>query len=292
MNIYNLKEHQECFCYGTGKNALIEIKEIPCGTEEVFTLLYHEVVFMMEGELQYVIRDHHPVELVKGHFIFVPIGRTLNYTAKTNCLIFILRQSTNIRLCHSFSIEKLYNGMATGNLSGRMTPLEINSRLYHYIDGLKDTCEDGIMCRYFFETKIIEFFVLLRTYYSDEQLYGLFLPVLSPDTEFSEFVHKNHHKYKTIREMAKAMNFTTGQFTDRFRRVFSLSPREWMQQEKTKRVFTDICDTNKVLKQIAAEHGFAVQAHLIRFCRQKFDMTPGEMRKNRLKQNQGTISYQ
>jgi len=283
MHIYNLKEHHQCFCFGVGENALIEARRIPRGTEEEITLSYHEIVFMIEGRLRYIIRDHNPVELIKGHFTFMPIGRTLSYKAKTNCLIFIVRQNTNLRLCHSFSIEKLYRVINSADTSCKLTPLEINPRLYHYINGLKDTCEDGIMCRYFFEAKIIEFFVLLRAYYSDEQLQGLFLPILSPDTEFSEFVYRNYKKYNTVSEMAAAMKLTTGQFKDRFHRIFSQSPRDWMQKQKAKGIFSEICDSNKAFKQISADNGFAVQAHFIRFCRRSFGRTPGEMRKNRTK---------
>ena len=282
MQIYNLKEHQQCFCFGAGENALIEARKIPRGTEVEITLSYHEIVFMIEGRLRYMIRDHNPVELVRGYFTFIPIGRTLRYKAKTNCLIFIVRQNMNFRLCHSFSIEKLYNIINRGNTSCKLTPLEINPRLYHYINGLKDTCEDGIMCRYFFEAKITEFFVLLRAYYSDEQLQGLFLPILSPDTEFSEFVYRNYKKYRTVTEMAVAMKLTTGQFTDRFHRIFSQAPRDWMQKQKANGIFTDICHSNKTLKQISADYDFAVQAHLIRFCKKIFNQTPGEMRRKRL----------
>ena len=218
MDIYNQKKHQECFCYQQGKEAMVEIKRIEQGVEEKITLATHEVVFMIEGELSYKIGNYNPVALARGQFMFVPIGRTLSYKTKANCLIFIIKQNNTLRFCHSFSIESLHSDIIT---PPEITPLEINKRLYHYINGLIETYQDGIMCSYFFEAKITEFFVLLRAYYSDQQLSGMFLTVLSPDVKFSEAVFRNYNKYKTINEMASAMRLTPVQFADRFRKVFA-----------------------------------------------------------------------
>ena len=288
MIIHNLNKHVACFCYGAGKDALIEIRELPRGRQESTCLSSHELVILLKGRLDYTVHGYDPSRLVEGNFTFVPIGRTVSYETKTNCSLLIIRQRSGLRLCHTFSIEQLYNGME--NVSGKITPLEINPRLHHYVEGLRNTYEDGITCRYFFEAKVTELFVLLRAYYSDEQLTGLFLPMLSPDTEFSEFVRENHQKYNTINEMAAAMCLTTTQFANRFRRVFSQPPREWLQQEKARQIFTEICDSHSPLKQISDDYGFAVQSHLNRFCKRMFGMTPGEIRERKFERNKNRVN--
>ena len=283
MGIYNEEKHQVCFCYGAGKDALIEMLELPCGTiQENHCLSSHEIVFLVEGRLSYKVCEYNPAELTEGNLIFIPIGRTISYKTETDCLLFIIRQANGLRLCHTFSIEQLYKSEENHVLGEKITSLETNPRLNYYLNGLRDIYTDGMLCRYFFEAKITELFVLLRAYYSNEQLYRLFLPILSPDTEFSEFVRGNYAKYKTINDMAAAMCLTPVQFASRFRKIFLQSPRKWMQQEKAKQIFVEICDSSRPLKQISDDYGFAVQAHLNRFCRKTFGMAPREMReKNR-----------
>ena len=282
MKMQNLEKHLACFCYGGGKDALVEMQELPRGTtQENLCLSHHEIVFLVKGRLNYKICRYDWAELTEGSFTFVPIGRSVSYETREKCLLIIIRQANSLRLCHTFSIEQLYNKEEENDMVTKIVPLETNPRLRYYLNGLRHTCSDGILCRHFFETKITELFVLLRVYYSDEQLHGLFRPILSPDTEFSEFVRKNYGKYGTIADMAAAMCLPTLQFTNRFRKIFLQSPREWMQQEKAKRIHEEICNSNKPLKQISNDYGFALQVHLNRFCNRTFGMPPGEMREKK-----------
>ena len=287
MEICHKDKHMACFYYGKGKgkDALIEMLELPLGTMENISLSSHEIVFLVKGRLSYAVFGYDPVELTEGNLTFVPIGITVSYEAKAECRLFIIRQANGLRLCHAFSIEQLYDKSEAKDMPEEIIPLEFNPRLSHFLSGLMDTYTDGLLCSYFFEAKITELFVLLRNYYSDEQLYRLFRPILSPDTEFSEFIRRNHHKYKTINDMADELHLTPVQFSNRFRKVFLQTPREWMQNEKAKRIYTEICSTNNPLKQISDEYGFAVQAHLNRFCKKTFGMTPGEMREKKFEWN-------
>ena len=285
MEIYNIDRHLACFCYKKGKDAPVEIWEVPCGTiQDKFCLSHHEIVFLAKGRIRYTVCGYSQAELTGGRFIFVPIGKTVTFETMADSMLFIIRQDNGLRLCQSFSIEQLYNKRGIKDTPGRIQPLEINPRLRQYLNGIWDTCSDGIMCRYFFEAKITELFVLLRAYYSDDELYGLFLPILSPDTEFSEFVRRNYHKYRTINDMASEMHLTARQFNRRFHKVFSCAPQEWILQEKAKNIHADICNSSRPLKQIADDYGFTVQAHLNRFCKKTFSMSPGEMRKKNEKQ--------
>ena len=280
MHIYNIEEHRHCLYYGAGKNALIEIREISPGTEEQITLSFHEMVFMIKGEMRYAISELDTVVLTGGHFSFIPIGTTVKYQITTDCVICIIRQSDRFQLCHGFSLEKLYRSMDKNKvLLQQSEPLETNPRIIQYLNGLKETCSDGIMCRYFFEAKVKELFVLLRAYYSDIQINNLFLPILSPDVRFSEFVQRNFHKYESVREMAEAMTLTYKQFFCRFQKIFATTPQEWMQQKKAQIILNEICSSSKSFKQISFDNGFSAQPHLTRFCQRMFNKTPEEIRK-------------
>lgn len=279
MEISNLKEHQGCPCYGMGENLLVELLELSRGSKFETSIPHNSIVFMLKGKIRYALNGYPPLDISRGSFVFMPSNRQLHYTARQNSLMLIVKLTESLRLCSSFGIEQLYNKMKSKEAPRAILPLAINARLRHFANGLRDTYRDGIMCRYLFEAKIKELLILLWGYYSDEQLYGFFLPVLSPDTEFSEFVRKNHLIYKTVNDMAAAMNFSTAQFTRKFNSIFLQNPGEWMQLEKAKAIHDDICNLNKTLKEIARDHGFAAPTHLNRFCKRTFNMTPGEIRK-------------
>jgi len=74
---------------------------------------------------------------------------------------------------------------------------------------------------------------------------------------------------------------TPQQFTRRFNTIFGQTPYEWMQKEKAKLIYGEICCTNKSLKEIADEYGFTDKANFNRFCKTFYERTPGDIRKNR-----------
>ena len=260
---------------------MIEMREIPFGTSEQERFPTHQIAFLMKGRIEYKISGYAKEEFTEGRFLFVPIGRRIYYEATEDCLLCIVRITSGLQLCSTFSVEQLYDEEKQKEISPASVLLETNSRLWHFLDGLRDTCSDGIMCRYFFEGKIKEMFVLLRAYYSDEQLRDFFLPVLSSDTNFSERIRGNFHNYNSVNDMISDVNMTHRQFTRRFRRVFSQAPRDWMKQEKTRRIHEEICNTTKPYKQIADEFGFTNPSCLYRFCRENLGATPNELRENR-----------
>jgi AraC-like DNA-binding protein len=106
--------------------------------------------------------------------------------------------------------------------------------------------------------------------------------VLNSDIAFAEFIRINHLKYPTVNDLAQAMNMTAQQFSKRFNHVFGQAPYKWMQLEKARLIYGEICRNNKSFKEIATSYGFNIPANFNRFCKTSFGVSPGEIRKKRL----------
>jgi AraC-like DNA-binding protein len=89
----------------------------------------------------------------------------------------------------------------------------------------------------------------------------------------------NWLKHGNVTKLAEAMNMTAQQFTKRFNCVFGETPYRWMQQEKARLIYGEICQNSKPLKEIAWDYGFTAYTHFSRFCRTSFNMNPVEIRK-------------
>jgi AraC-like DNA-binding protein len=58
-----------------------------------------------------------------------------------------------------------------------------------------------------------------------------------------------------------------------------MPPHQWMQREKARRIYLDICRNDMPLKEIALKYEFPLPSHFFRFCKQTFGESPGSIRK-------------
>ncbi len=277
MMTQNMKEHPAChYCIGVEKT-LVEILRTDHTKAGEISLLQNEIVFILEGGLSFTLRDRTGGELHKGQLVFLPAGDRMFYKIAAKSVILIVRMH-QMQLCQGFSIEKLHKRLEKTGYRENPGTLEINSHLWNFANGLLETCSDGLLCRYFFETKIKELMILIRIYYPDEQLCSFFYTLLNPDNKFAEFVRVNHLKYQTAKEMAEALHLTGKQFSTRFRKVFDQPPYEWMKAKKERVIYDEICMTDKPLKQIAMEYGISSSGNFTNFCKSAFGKTGEQIR--------------
>jgi len=282
MEIINPQEHRSCAYYECGAKPVIEVLRFERKHKEKLDLVRNKIVFMLEGSLQFSYKDY-PVQLAeKGRFFFVPSGGDFNFTVTKKALVMIIRLQRNVFMCEGCTIEQLYKDKIASNVQEYskigIMPLEMNPPLWYFAEGLNRSITGGLTCRYYHDIKIKELFLLIRAYYSHEDLRDFFSMVLSPDTEFSEFVRANHYKYKTVIDFAQGLCMTPKNFRQKFVSVFGEPPAAWMTREKACLIHYELISGDKTIAEISDEYGFAAQSHLNRFCKREFGKNPGEIR--------------
>lgn len=280
MEISEKKELLRCFQYEKEAPLTVEIRKLEKGFTEEAIFRKNGIVFMTKGKARIMLRDHPEKTLHEGEFIFIPVGGVVRYVILKETRITIVRTNGNVRLCEGCRIEELYlRNVPKQEYSQEIFALEINRPLRHFLDGLNDTFEGGLLCRNYFDTKAKEMFILLKAYYSREQLRDFFSLILTPDTMFSEHVRANHHKYATAKELAYAMHMTPKAFSKKFIRIFGELPTDWMRREKAKCVYLELYTGQQPLVQIVDKYNFSSQSHLNKFCKKEFGKNPGAIRK-------------
>lgn len=291
MELLYKQEHLSCLNYNPGEKPMVEVVKIVKGEKRKLSVNNNEIVFIIEGRVRYYFKEFPTHEAVKGQIIFRPAGADYSYEGLADSIVVIFRVHKPIALCDQFSIEKLYGvkqiepGMREDGEDREAEPglkrigtLEINSRIWYFLDGVIDSILDGIKCRCWFELKIKEFLVYLRAYYTKEELHDFFYIILSGDTAFSEYVRVNWLHFLSVQKLAESLNMTRKQFTTRFARVFGKTPIRWMSEMRAQKAYTEITTTKKPFKQIASICGFGSDTELTRFCKKEFGKTPTELR--------------
>jgi AraC-like DNA-binding protein len=240
----------------------------------------NEIVFILKGRMLFSLLGNPGGEVRGGEVAFLPAGDKLRLKAITDSTVLIVRLTESLHLCNSFSLERLHCQMNGMKRPKSLYTLGIHPRLKSFARELTAIVEDGLLCRFYFRAEVTRLFILLRTYYPPDDLCHFFYPILSPDTAFSGQVQMYHLKHKSVRELAQAMNLSPRQFTRRFIAVFGQPPYEWMQKEKARMIYGELCMSDKPIKMIAADFGFNIQENFIRFCKTALGATPGAIRRN------------
>ena len=285
MELLYKREHFECFHYDKSEKPLIEVIKVLKSDKKKTSINNNEIVFVIEGRLRYILNDLPEYEAVEGEIVFLHAGEICYYDALSdNVTLVVFRIIKPIQLCDSYSIEKLYNSEEHTDvyqLKTRNRPcvLEMNPRLQHFIEGVKNCVSEGLKCRGYFEIKTKEMFFLFRVYYTKEALRDFFFLILSEDTAFSEHIRLHWKEFESIREMAKSMRLSHKQFSKRFVTIFGETPQKWIMEAKAQNIYNEIMHTDKLFKQIATENGLGSDTHFTWFCKKNFGKTPSDIRK-------------
>ena len=280
MELLNIGEHLRCFNYDHSERPQIEVRNYLQGEKVELSISTNKIIFFLKGGIRYSFHDYPECKISKGKFLFLPMGYKCTYYTESDTVALIFRLYNPIKLCESFFIERLFDLQDSGvdSRQNSIKVLDINPRMQQFINSLIDCISDGIKCKYYFDLKIREFFLMLRAYYPKNELREFLGMILSRDTAFSEYVRSNRNKYPTVAALAKSMNFSQKQFVTRFKRIFKRTPYDWMKEGKTITVLHEITTTKKSIKQVAIESGFTSVPQFTRYCRREFGKTPTDIR--------------
>ena len=114
--------------------------------------------------------------------------------------------------------------------------------------------------------------------YSKYDLYAFFYMAISMDSKLLDYVYKNWRNALTVSEMANKFNMSNKAFSSRFYKLFGKTPLRWIIDEKSRIIYNEIKNTEKLFKYIAIEFNFSSESHFTNFCKKEFGKTPTEIR--------------
>ena len=283
MRPINTEEHTGCFNYDNAAGPQIELKRYAEGEQECLTENDNRIIFFLKGEVEYTFHHNPAVTQKEGKILFLPTGYSCSLTANTGATVMIFRLYDSIKLCENYFVEQLFDRQTcyerdTEGIDTKAGLLRIDTRMRHLINGLTDYIDDGIKCRHFFDMKIKEFFLILRSYYTKREICDFLMLILSRDTAFSEYVKNNRNKYPTVIALAESMNLTQKQFSKRFKSVFGRTAYNWMKEGRVNAVHYGIVSTKKPFKQIAIENSFGTISEFTKFCNKELGLNPQQIR--------------
>lgn len=289
MELLYPKEHFSCYNYEKGQNAVLEILDKKAGSVVKRDLVDTEIVFVLSGHFTLSYAKFCNLDIQKGKILFFPPGSHVNVSILEDTRIIVCRVRGVLQLCECLPMEHLYSQYGKTEKDNFHT-LDINNRIYKYVENFVECVEDGLKCSYYFSTKMKELFFLLRAYYSKQELAAFFSPLMSRDSQFMNLMYKHYRNVSSVQELANIAMYSQSGFKKQFQKVFGTSASEWLRSQKASHIYQDLIHTPLHLKELADKYGFSSVSSFSSFCQHEFGQPPGKVRQKHVKEKEEKAS--
>jgi AraC-like DNA-binding protein len=282
MNILYREEHFSCLNYYKDEKSLVNIEHLKKGEKRNYSFETNYIAIITKGEFEFSCGSHVNVIAKEKQMIVVPVNKSCTVNVLSDSTILTIRLNIDLSFCDHLSFKMLLENELVENSKAKknyVKILTINKRIKSYLVNLVNYIEDGLQCSYLLEMKIKELLFILRAYYSKEDLYGFFRPILNNDLMFSVKIHQYYKNSSTVNELAKLMNYSISGFEKKFKKVFCMATSKWLQNKRAQNIYHEINCTSKTFSEMSYEYGFSSPAHFNLFCKKQFGESPGNIRK-------------
>jgi len=279
MKLYHPDEHLECYQY-SNKKAILEFISLEKKEELDFQSEQTTIFFVYSGTIDVTLKRVKNQIINENELLLVPLHSPCLIRASEDAVILRIKLAINLSFCTHLPFDLFLEECDEINNHLEIGVLKPNQRVTDWANILKGYIEDGLKCNFFLEIKIRELLYLVRVYYDKREVSEFFCPIFCNDLIFSNKIYNNIDKVKSIKELAKIINYSASGFEKRFKRVFNTSPYVWLLEQKSKKIYHEINSTKKTFSELSYEFGFSSPAHFSNFCKKYFGNTPGELRKS------------
>ena len=281
MRLFYQEEHKTCYHYAEKSTATFKVYHLQHDAPPAQARLECSLmVFVVEGESLIRYGAGKPFVVPAGRFFLVEPGTLFTGHQQVPTLVMTMAFVGAPQLCNIYTLENLVRDTQGASLP--VDPhftLPIRPRLLEFLDLVMHCLDDVLSFAHYHELKREEFFLLVRAYYSKEELAALFRPLLGIDHDFRRQVLEVCAKgCCDIAAMAGQLNMSTATLQRKFKQTFHETAGQWLLNRKAERIVRQLKTTSLTFDQICFENGFSSPAYFSNFCKRVFGKTPTQLR--------------
>lgn len=131
---------------------------------------------------------------------------------------------------------------------------------------LVNDCGESMPADYY-NIKKVEYLHYMRQLYNKQELAKFMYGILSTYSDFKMEVYANYNNAVNVEQLADSMFMTTKTFTRNFKKEFSLTPHDWILEQRLYHLNHAIVNLGTPMTQLLEEYGFASLTAFKQFCK-------------------------
>jgi AraC-like DNA-binding protein len=235
----------------------------------------NHILFLLEGEINISYREFRNHLCKAGEMIFIPQDSIAIAEAFTEIKYLLLSFNNQIILHEDLHWSELKEFDGERDVFHK---LEIRPPLQEVIDSISFYHKNKVSCAYLDEVKEKEIFLMLKVFYTKQEVARFLRPLLKQDMDFKAYIIKHYINAKNVEELAKLCDMSVRAFTRKFKAHFDDSPYRWILRQKANQIKILLADKKISMQAIIKEYGFSSPAHFTTYCKKQFGTTPSTYR--------------
>lgn len=236
---------------------------------------FNTIYFLINGVLTIDSSEFSNQTFSDGQFILQPMGSAIGFSAVADSEVIVYNFDLPPRVCPNHfdkSIELAQEEISSSSI------MEMNFPLRLFIQNLKVSLNNELMCVKFLRAKQMEFYYLLNHYYSDKEIAEFYAPIFKSDKKFRYFVLENYNKVKDVEDFAKLGNYPVSSFRRLFKETFGVPAYQWMLKKRCEDIFHDLSINKFTVTEVSKKYGFDSLSNFSHFCKTNFKISPRDIR--------------
>ena len=278
MELLYAYEHLTCKNYVSDYHIGFSKKKLKKGEKLHFEDKYFNYfIFLLEGNMLLSCNEFRNHSCREGEMIFIAQDSSAEGEALLSDVEYILLSFDNqFTLCDQLALESL---IAHEKKPTIFNKIEIRPPLMQVLDSVQFYLDYKILCKHLHAIKQKEIFLILRAFYTKEEIARFLSPMLNRDIDFKAFVLRHYQEVKTVEELATMCNMSVRSFNRKFNDYFDDSPYSWMLKQRSRHIKSKLADAKASFSSIIKEYGFSSPAHFTTYCKKQFGESPSIIRK-------------
>lgn len=271
-----INEHFSCRNYLADVTTGFKFEELPVGAamqQESVTQNY--ILMILQGECT-MTSGFYPQRIFKeGEMVLIPKSSRFEGEVIKDVKVLVFSFDIPLSSCDKFTLESYSDYCRTVDYNFSSIP--IRTPLKDFADLLIYLLNKGMKCGHLFEIKHKEFFLLLRGFYSKEEIVTLLYPIISRTLSFKDFILENYTKVESIEQLIERSHLSRSSFYQKFKEDFGITAKQWMLKQQARAVRAKASEPHVSIKDLMDVLNYSSPAQFNRFCREYLGCTPGEL---------------
>jgi AraC-like DNA-binding protein len=241
------------------------------------SLPYNFILFVLDGEISVSCNEFTGQRFKAGEMAFLLRASMVSVKAIKETRMVVFYFDTFISACERYTFRTFLPDVEKRAYDFRPVPFPEPVRFF--LEQLIYFQELHVDCMHFNEVKHRELFILIRQFCNRDEIIALLAPVINISRKFKSRVLEKYDKLETgrVSELASLVGMGRKNFDRRFREEFAISPAQWLQLRKAKRVKLFLMEPDITIADAIEKFQFNSPGHFNRFIRKHFGKTPGKL---------------
>ncbi|MDR1764183.1 MAG: helix-turn-helix domain-containing protein [Dysgonamonadaceae bacterium] len=278
----------DCPYCQNGIDDFFEILEEPEGGKLRHRSKSIALTFLTKGEIELSINDSKTRKVVEDEFFIIPNHADFCFYSVRDSSLLCLYIKVETEFCKQIRDKIFANPVKVENSEGIV--LKMNGIIHDFVSNFLKLINEGLICKIHITSFVIEIVTMISIFYPLDLLEQFFAPMFSAnsyrlvcDIDFRSKVLQHKNKVFTVKEMANLLNMGKDTFRNNFIRIFGITPKLWIQNERKELIYNELSAENKTMQNIAELAGFATERQLYKFSKNNFGKTVLHIRKSTAK---------